>query len=52
MLLDPVPTKLLKEFLPVAEEPLLNINNFSLSLVHIQKPFKLAFIKPLLRNQN
>ncbi len=26
-LLDPVPTKLLKELLPVAEEPLLNIIN-------------------------
>uniref|UniRef100_A0A673LQZ2 Sedoheptulokinase n=1 Tax=Sinocyclocheilus rhinocerous TaxID=307959 RepID=A0A673LQZ2_9TELE len=31
-LLDPVPTKLLKELLPVAEEPLLNIINSSLSL--------------------
>jgi len=27
-LLDPVPTKLLKEFLPVAEKTLLNINIF------------------------
>ncbi len=31
-LLDPVPTKLLKELLPVAEEPLLNIINSSLTL--------------------
>ncbi len=31
-LLDPVPTQLLKELLPVAEEPLLNIINSSLSL--------------------
>ncbi len=46
-LLDPVPTKLLKELLPVAEEPLLNINS-SLSLGHIPKPFKLAVIKPLI----
>ncbi len=46
-LLDPVPTKLLKELLPVAEEPLLNIINFSLSLV--PKPFKLAVIKPLIK---
>jgi len=45
-LLDPVPTKLLKELLPVAEEPLLNIINSSLSLGHVQKPFKLAVIKP------
>ncbi len=29
MLLDPVPTKLLKELLPVAEEMLLNIMNSS-----------------------
>ncbi len=34
-LLDPVPTKLLKELLPVAEEPLLNIINSSLSLGHV-----------------
>ncbi len=47
-LLDPVPTKLLKQ-LPVAEEPLLNIINSSLSLGHIPKPFKLAVIKPLIR---
>ncbi len=47
-LLDPVPTKLLKE-LPVAEEPLLNIINSSLSLGHVPKPFKLAVIKPLLK---
>ncbi len=48
-LLDPVPTKLLKESLPVAEEPLLNIINSSLSLGHIPKPFKLAVIKPLIK---
>ncbi len=47
-LLDPVPTKLLKE-LPVAEEPLLNIINSSLSLGHIPKTFKLAVIKPLIK---
>ncbi len=45
-LLDPVPTKLLKELLPVAE-PLLNIINSSLSLGHVPKPFKLVVIKPL-----
>ncbi len=48
-LLDPVPTKLLKELLPVAEEPLLNINNSPLSLGHVPKPFKLAVIKPLIK---
>ncbi len=36
-LLDPVPTKLLKELLPVAEEPLLNIINSSLTVGHVQK---------------
>ncbi len=46
-LLDHVPTKLLKELLPVAEEPLLNIINSSLSLGHVPKPFKLAVIKSL-----
>uniref|UniRef100_A0A8C1X7T0 Reverse transcriptase domain-containing protein n=1 Tax=Cyprinus carpio TaxID=7962 RepID=A0A8C1X7T0_CYPCA len=48
-LLDPVPTKLLKELLPVAEKPLLNIINSSLSLGHVPKPFKLAVIKPLIK---
>ncbi len=47
-LLDPVPTKLLKE-LPVAEELLLNIINSSLSLGHVPKPFKMAVIKPLIK---
>ncbi len=48
-LLDPVPTKLLKELLPLAEEPLLNIINSSLSLGHVPKPFELAVIKPLIK---
>ncbi|KAL0148273.1 hypothetical protein M9458_056419 [Cirrhinus mrigala] len=48
-LLDPVPTKLLKELLPVAEEPLLNIINSSLSLGHVPKTFKLVVIKPLIK---
>ncbi len=47
-----LPTKLLKELLPVAEEPLLNIINSSLSLGHIPKPFKLAIIKPLIKKPN
>ncbi len=48
-LLDPVPAKLLKELSPIAEEPLLNIINSSLSLGHVPKPFKLAVIKPLIK---
>ncbi len=48
-LLDPVPNKSLKELLPVAEEPLINIINSSLSLGHVPKPFKLAVIKPLIK---
>ncbi len=48
-LLDPVPTKFLKELLPVAEELLLNIINSSLYLGHVPKPFKLAVIKPLIK---
>ncbi len=48
-ILDPVPTKLLKELSPVAEEPLLNIINSSLSLCHVPKPFKLAVIKPIIK---
>ncbi|KAI2646730.1 RNA-directed DNA polymerase from mobile element jockey [Labeo rohita] len=48
-LLDPVPTKLLKELLPMAEKPLLNIINSSLSLGHVPKPFELAVIKPLIK---
>uniref|UniRef100_A0A8C1YN93 Reverse transcriptase domain-containing protein n=1 Tax=Cyprinus carpio TaxID=7962 RepID=A0A8C1YN93_CYPCA len=48
-LLDPVPTKLLKKLLPVAEKLLLNIINSSLSLGHVPKPFKLAVIKPLIK---
>ncbi len=34
--------------LPVAEEPLLNIINSSLSIGHVPKPFKLAVIKPFI----
>ncbi len=39
----------MKELLPVAEEPLLNIINSSLSLGHVPKPFKLAVIKPIIK---
>ncbi len=47
-LLDHLPTQLLIELLPVAEEPL-NIINSSLSLGHIPKPFKMTVIKPLIK---
>ncbi len=43
---NPVPTKLLKELLPVAEEPLLNIIS---SLLSFPKPFTLAVFKPLIK---
>ncbi len=39
----------MKELLPVADEPLLNIINSSLSLGHVPKPFKLVVIKPLIK---
>ncbi len=39
------------ELLPVAEEPLLNIINSSLSLGHVPKPFKLVVIKLLKKPQ-
>ncbi len=42
----------MKELLPVAEDPLLNIINSSLSLGHVPKPFKLAVIKPLIKKPN
>jgi len=48
-LLDSIPTKLLKEVLPVVEEPLLNIINSSLSLGHVPRIFKLAVINPLIK---
>jgi len=36
-LLDPIPTKQLKEVLPVVEEPLLNIINLSLFSGHVPR---------------
>ncbi len=50
--LDPLPTKLLKELLPVAEEPLLNIINSSLSIGHVQNHSSWRLLSLLLRNQN
>ncbi len=48
--LDPIPAKLLKEVLPEVIDPLLAIINLSLSLGYVPKTFKLAVIKPLIKN--
>ena len=48
-LLDPIPTKLLKELLPVIGTLLLNIVNASLVCGHIPQTLKLAVIKPLIK---
>ncbi len=48
-ILDPVPSKLLKEVLPEVIDPLLAIINSSLSLGYVPKTFKLAVIKPLIK---
>jgi len=51
-MLDPIPTKLLKEMLPDVIDPLLNIINSSLSLGYVPKTFKLAIKKRNLSLQN
>ncbi len=48
-MLDPIPSKLLKEVLPEVIDPLLAIINLSLSLGYVPKNFKLAVIKPLIK---
>ncbi len=48
-ILDPIPSKLLKEVLPEVIDPLLAIINSSLSLGYVPKTFKLAVIKPLIK---
>ena len=48
-MLDPIPSKLLKEVLPEVIGPLLTIINSSLSLGYVPKTFKLAVIKPLIK---
>ncbi len=48
-IVDPVPSKLLKEVLPEVIDPLLAIINSSLSLGYVPKTFKLAVIKPLIK---
>ncbi len=47
-MLDPIPSKLLKELLPEVIDPLLAINS-SFSLGYVPKTFKLAVIKPLIK---
>ncbi len=46
-MLDPIPSKLLKEVLPEVIDPLLAIINSSLG--YVPKNFKLAVIKPLIK---
>ncbi len=47
-MLEPVPSKLLKEVLPEVIDPLLNIINSTLSLGYLPKTFKMAVINPLI----
>ncbi len=51
-MLDPIPSKLLKEVLPEVIDPLLDIINSSLSLGYVPKTFKLAVIKPLIKKKH
>ncbi len=48
-MLDPIPSKLLKDVIPEVIDPLLTIIHLSLSLGYVPKTFKLAVIKPLLK---
>ncbi|KAJ7986671.1 hypothetical protein DPEC_G00342300 [Dallia pectoralis] len=50
--LDPIPTKLLKELLPVIGPSMLNIINCSLSSGSVPTSLKIAEIKPLLKKCN
>ncbi len=47
-MLDPVPSKLLKEVLPEVIDPLMDIIN-SMALGYVPKTVKLAVIKPLIK---
>ena len=49
---DPIPTKLLKELLPVLGPPMLNIINSSLSTGCVPNSLKVAVIKPVLKMPN
>ena len=48
-ILDPIPTKLLKEILPLINSTLLNTIHPSLSSGYVPRSFKTAVIKPLLQ---
>ena len=48
-LLDPIPTRLLKEVLPLISTSLLNMINLSLLTGYVPQSFKVAVIKPLLK---
>ncbi len=48
-MLDPIPSKLLKELLPEVIDPLLAIIKSSLSLGYVPKTFNLAVLKPLIK---
>ncbi len=48
-MLDPIPSKLIKEVLPEVIDPILAIINSSLSLRYVPKTFKLAVIKPFIK---
>ncbi len=50
-MLDPIPSKLLKEVFPEFIDPILAIINLSLSLGYVPKTFKLAVIKPLIKKK-
>nr|XP_055040786.1 uncharacterized protein LOC129427980 [Misgurnus anguillicaudatus] len=51
-ILDPVPTKLLKEVFPIVSNPVLNVFNASLELGYVPSAFKLAVIRPLIKKPN
>uniref|UniRef100_A0A669C4E4 Reverse transcriptase domain-containing protein n=1 Tax=Oreochromis niloticus TaxID=8128 RepID=A0A669C4E4_ORENI len=48
-LLDPIPTKLLKEVLPLINASILNMINLSLIIGYVPQAFKVAVVKPLLK---
>ena len=51
-ILDTIPTKLLKELLPVLGPPMLNIINSSLSTGCVPNSLNVAVMKPLLKKPN
>ena len=48
-LLDPIPTKLLKEVLPLINSSILSMINLSLIIGYVPQAFKLTVVKPLLK---